>query len=285
MNFINFYNYISANILYYFSNDKYWLEKRLSQELPILKFKRLKFRDDSIIFGDKFIGNISFDNEVAIIKDELILTQINKDNPIFFHKDFVELSQMVYFIFCYLFYPNNPQENYSNRWKIFNKSLIHTKITSFGYAHKTFRDLLKSLNNGNDLPEFAPTLDNFKTCPPILTNFGFFINKNGFDYSLLHYTVRLPHKKDEHISLVLLEKDNKKFYKLSQQNIPGIDLTNKIDYHKYFKFDINEYSEYMNVSEFIGEFSMLIIKGINPDYKENFHPTYSQKMIFDMMSY
>lgn len=282
MNFINFYNYISANILYHFSNDKYWLEKRLSQELPILKFQRLKFRNDSIIFGNKFIGNISFDNDVAIIKDEFILNQIKKDNPVFFKNDFIELSKMVYFIFCYLFYPNNPQEHYLNRWKVFNKILIHTKITSFGYSHKNFKDLLKSLNNGNDLPENAPTLENFRIFPPILTNFGFVINKNGFDYSLLHYTVRLPHTKDEHISLVLLEKDNKKFYKISKQNSPGIDLVNKIDYHK---FDINEYSEYMNVSEFIGEFSMLIIKGIDPDYKENFHPTQCQKIILDMVNY
>lgn len=265
-------------------SDKYWLGKRLADQLPVIRFKRLKIRKDSLIYGNSYIGEVSIDNKYAIIKDEEMLKSLNKNNPIFFHDDFVELSQMVYFVFCYLFVPDDSVTHFKNRWDIFYKFLNYDKITSFGRTSKLAQDLLQSLNNGNITPEFAPTLANFRTTPPILSKFGVVFEKDGGEYNLLHYTIKLPRGND-HISLVLLEQHNKKFYKLSKLSTPNIDLLEKISYQKYFKFDRSEYTEYSIASDFIGEFSMLLIKSIDSSYKEDFHPTAQHKIIFDMLHY
>lgn len=284
---LNFSNSIYSKLVTFLSkggSDKYWLGKRLAHQLPATQFKRLKFSKDSIFYGDSFIGKTSLDNRFSIITDAEMLISLNKNNPTFFHNDFIELSQMVYFVFCYLFVPDNAENHFKERWVVFHKFLDHGKITSFGNAVKLSTDLLTKLNNGNVVPEFAPTLDNFRTTPPILSKFGVVFEKDGGEYNLLHYTIKLPRDKD-HISLVLLEQNGRKFYKLTKLMAPNIDLMDKVSYHKYFKFDRCEYSEYSTASDFIGEFSMLLVKSIDPNYNEDFHPTAKNKMIFDMLHY
>lgn len=284
---LNFSNSIYSKLVTFLSkgvSDKYWLGKRLAHQLPATQFKRLKIRKDSLIYGKTYIGEVSTDNQYAIIKDEDMLKSLNKSNPTFFHDDFLELSQMVYFVFCYLFVPDDSENHFNNRWAVFYKFLNHDKITSFGKTSKITQDLLQSLNNGNITPEFAPTLDNFRTTPPILSKFGVVFEKDGGEYNLLHYTIKLPRGKD-HISLVLLEQNGQKFYKLTKLTTPNIDLMDKVSYHKYFKFDMCEYSKYSTASDFIGEFSMLLVKSIDPNYNEDFHPTAKNKMIFDMLHY
>lgn len=272
-------NFISKGV-----SNKYWLGKRLAQQLPAHQFKRLKLSKDSLFYGKNFLGSTSIDNRCSIITDADMLTKLNKNNPTFFQDDFFELSQMVYFIFCYLFVPEDSENHFRERWTVFYKFLNHEKIMSFGKTSKVTQDLLQSLNNGNITPEFAPTLNNFRTTPPILSKFGVVFERDGGEYNLLHYTIKLPRDYD-HISLVLLEQNGRKFYKLSKLSRPNIDLMEKISYHKYFKFDKSEYFEYSRASDFIGEFSMLLVKSIDPNYIEDFHPTAKYKMIFDMMHY
>lgn len=283
MNLINIYHYLFVNILYYF-NNKYWFGKKLYQKLPFSQFKSLKISQRSIYFDDSYIGDVSIDNKSVIIKNEEILIKINKNNTICFHNDFVELSQMVYFIYCYLFVSDNPIEYYKERWAVFLKFLKSEKINSFGYSIKVFSDLLTSLNNGKTPKEFSNTLSNFRIKPPIFSRFGVIFDKKNEEYSLLHYVVKLPNN-DDHLLLTLLEKHNIKFYKISKCNVKDIDLINKIGSEITFKFDISDFLEYKNVSEFIGQFSMLIVRAINSDYKDDSHPTLYHKMIFDMMDY
>lgn len=283
-----------ANSLYYkfvsgiskIINDKYWLGKRIAQILPpFSRVNRLTFRKSSIDYGGKYIGQTSFDNQTSIIKERTMLTRLRKDNADCFHDDFIEISQMVYFIFCYLFMPSNAEANYIDRWGVFFKALKHDKITSFGKTIKATVDLLTSLNNNNTPPEFANTLENCNMTPPILTEFGVVFDSSGLEFKLLHYTVKIPNSND-HISLVLLEKDTAKYYKLSKINgLSKSDLVHTINNDDYFKFNINEFSNYSQVTEFISEFSMLLIKAINPEYKEDNHPTVRHKAIFDMLHY
>jgi len=284
---LNFSNSIYSKLVTFLSkdiSDKYWLGKRLAHQLPAAKFRRLKFSKDSMFYGDSFIGKTSLDNQFSIITDDRMLISLDKNNPTFFHDDFMALSQMVYFVFCYLFVPDDAENHFKDRWNVFYKFLNHDKITSFGKTSKTTQDLLQSLNNGKITPEFAPTLENFRTTPPILSKFGVVFEKAGGEYNLLHYTIKLPRDKD-HISLVLLEQDGRKFYKLTKLMAPNIDLMDKASSHKYFKFDSREYSEYSTASDFIGKFSMLLVKSIDPTYNEEFHPTAKNKMIFDMLHY
>jgi hypothetical protein len=283
-----------ANNLYYkfiscfsiFLNNKHWLRKHIAQILPPLsRIKNLKSDISNLYYDGGYIGKVSFDNKTVIIKDPKMLTFLNKDNADCFHDDFLELSQMVYFVFCYLFMPSNSEDNYKDRWSVFFKALKHDKITSFGKTIKATVDLLINLNNNKTPPEFANTLKNCNRSPPILTEFGIVLNSDGLECKLLHYTVKIPNSMD-HISVVLLDRDGQKYYKLSK--IYGLNRSELIDSgmgFECFKFNINEFLKYSTVSEFIGDFSMMMVKGINPDYKEEKHPTILDKIIFDMAGY
>jgi hypothetical protein len=267
-------------------NDKYWLGKRISQILPpFTNIKRLTFRKSSIDYGGKYIGETSVDHQTAIIKDSKMLSMLNKNNADCFNDDFLELSQMAYFVFCYLFTPSNAEANYIERWSVFFKALKHDKVTSFGKTIKATVDLLTNLNNNITPPEFANTLENCNMTPPISTEFGVVFDSNGLECKLLHLTVKIPDSID-HVSLVLLERNNEKYYKLSKiHGLSKSELVHKVKNEEYFKFNINEFSNYLTVTEFIAEFSMLLVKGINPEYKEDNHPTGRHKAIFDMLHY
>lgn len=266
-------------------SDKYWLGKLIAQSLPLSHFKRLKIDKCSIFYGKNYIGRTSIDNQVSIIKDQKMLKAMKKNNGDIFESDFLALSQMTYFIFCYLFKPSDSESNFNDRWRCFHKALAHDKVSSFGRTIKVTVDLLTHLNNKNVPPEFANTLENCHITPPILTEFGVVFHENGLEFNLLHYTVKIPHS-GEHVSLVLLENDKQRFYKLSK--IHGditSDLMHKVDYLEYFKFDIKEFSRYNTAVDFIGDFSMLLVKGIYPAYKEDSHPRQNDKIIFDMVHY
>lgn len=266
-------------------SDKYWLGKHIAQSLPLTHFKRLKIDKCSLFYGKDYIGRTSIDNQVSIIKDQKMLKAMKKNNGDIFENDFLALSQMTYFIFCYLFKPSDYESNFNDRWRCFHKALLHDKVSSFGRTIKVTVDLLTNLNNNNVPPEFANTLENCHTTPPILTEFGVVFDVNGLEFNLLHYTVKIPHS-GEHVSLVLLENNNQRFYKLSK--IHGditSDLMHKVDYLEYFKFDIKEFSRYNTAVDFIGDFSMLLVKGIYPAYKEDSHPRQYDKIIFDMVHY
>lgn len=278
--YYKFLNFISI------FNDKYWLEKSIAKKgLPFSIFKRFEASTCNLYYGKTCIGKTSVDHQISIIKDPKMLSMINKDNADCFYDDFLELSQMAYFVFCYLFTPSNAESNYAERWSVFFKLLDHDKITSFGKTIKATVDLLTNLNNNTTPPEFANTLQNCNMMPPISTEFGVVFDSNGLECKLFEYLVKTPNS-NNFISVVLLEKDGEKYYKLSTHNgISGSDLINDVMGYKYLRFNLDEFIRYRVVSEFVGAFSMMMVKGINPEYKEDAHPTGRHKAIFDMLHY
>jgi hypothetical protein len=268
------------------SNNKYWLEECISKKsLPFSIFKRFKPSTCDLYYGEKYIGKTSVDHQIAIIKDSKMLSMLNKNNADCFNDDFLELSQMAYFVFCYLFTPSNSEANYIERWRVFFNALKHDKITSFGQTIKATVDLLTNLNNNTTPPEFANTLENCNIIPPISTEFGVVFDSNGLECKLLEYIVKIPNSRDR-ISVILVEKDGVKYYKLSKINeFSSGELVKNVMGYEYFKLNIDEFVRYKVVTEFMGDFSMMMVKGIYPDYKEDKHPTIRDKIIFDMVCY
>lgn len=283
-----------ASILYYklvyglsrLVSDKYWLGKRISKKtLPFSIFKRFEPSICKLYYGKNYIGLTSVDHQTAIIKDPKMLSMLNKNNADCFNDDFLELSQMAYFVFCYLFMPSNAEANYIERWRVFFNALKHDKITSFGKTIKATVDLLTNLNNNITPPEFANTLENCNMTPPILTEFGVVFDSSGLECKLLEYIVKIPNSRDR-VSVILLEKDGVKHYKLSKINgLSGGELVNNVMGYNYFKLNIDDFIKYNVVTEFIDDFSMMLVKGIYPAYKEDVHPRYHDKIIFDMVHY
>jgi hypothetical protein len=262
------------------------LEKSISKKsLPFSTFKKFKPSTCKLYYGETYVGKTSVDHQTVIIKDSNMLSMLNKNNADCFNDDFLELSQMAYFVFCYLFTPSNAEANYIERWSVFLKALKHEKVTSFGKTIKATVDLLTNLNNNITPPEFANTLENCNMTPPISTEFGVVFDSNGLECKLLEYIVKIPNSEDR-ITVVLLEKDGVKYYKLSKINVFSRgELVNSVMGYDYLKLNLDEFIRYRVVTEFIGDFSMMMVKGIYPDYKENKHPTSRDKIIFDMAVY
>lgn len=276
-------NILSSLLL---QNDKYWLHRKLIHKLSIFSvLKKLKFDNGELVYEDRYMGYHSKDKKTVLIDNEEILQKIDKNNYDTFKKDFVDLAQMTYFIFCYLFTPCNPEEHYKERWDVFLKKSSHDKISAFGKSSRLAIDLLISLNN-NIIPyEFCNTLENCRKVPPIYSKYGVVFDSHGNEFKLLHYTVRKPNIKS-HVSLILLEKDDKKYYKLSNSNgFEYAELVRKNNHSDCLFFDFNEFKEYLHVSDFLGDFSMLVIKGIYPEYNEDFLPMQQDKIILDMLVY
>lgn len=268
------------------SGSKHWLFKKIMHTTPFLKLpKKIEFHTGDLAYNGFYAGHHSKDKSVVFIDNEAILKEIDKNHYDIFEKDFIELSQMTYFIFCYLFNPCNPVECYNERWAIFWKKISHDKITAFGRSGRLGIDLLISLNNNVIPHEFSNSLENGRKVPPIYSKFGMVFDNKGNEYKLLHYTVRKPNVKS-HVSVVLLEFNNKKYYKLSiVDGFEYAELIKKTKGNDYFVFNFDEYKEYSTTSEFMADFSMQVIKGIYPEYTDNRLPMQQDKVILDMLVY
>lgn len=268
--------------------DKYWLLKRIVHELPVFSsVKTMSFDKGSLMYGDNDIGNYSEDNTCAIVNSDKMLTTINKNDYNTFHMDVIDLSKMTYFIFCYVFNPFEPEKTFSDRWKKFlSKPNSHQVSASFNNKKRSLLNMVTAMKQRQSILESENTLVNAWKTPPIFYNCGVVFDKGGHEFKLLHYTVAKP-SSNGHISVVLIEKNGEKYYKLSVTSGPdNAELFQKNESgNEYFIFDFNEFKPYTNVSEFVADFSMSLVRGINPEYTEDSLPNKRYKDIFDMMGY
>lgn len=268
--------------------DKYWLLKRIVHKLPVFSsVKTMSFDKGSLMYGDNDIGNHSEDHTCAIINSEKMLQTLNMNDYDVFHSDFIELSKMTYFIFCYVFNPFEPEKTFTARWANFlSKSHSQQVVASFNNNKKTILNLAFSLNNNKPIAGLENNLVNARKNPPIFSNCGVVFDKEGHEFKLLHYTVTKP-SVDGHVSVVLIEQNGKKYYKVSVTS--GKDNAELFQENEagdeYFMFDFNEFTPYTEVFEFVSKFSMALIRGISPDYKEDELPNRRYKDIFDMIGY
>jgi hypothetical protein len=272
--------------LFYFGKQRHWLSKKFLHILPFFSItKKIHFLKGDLGYNQLYIGSYSKDQSKTFIDNIDMLENLNKNNYKTFEKDFIEIAQMTYFIFCYLFKADNPEEYYNDRWNVFLKKISHDTVMSFGKSGQTCVDLLTSLNN-NVIPyEFSNSLENSQRVPPIHSKFGMVFDENGDEFKLLHCTVRKPNIKS-HISLVLIEKDEKKYYKLSTTHgSENAEILRNINGFDYFVFDFNEFKEFSNTSSFMSEFSLLLVKAIHTNYNADVLPKQPDKLIFDMLFY
>lgn len=268
--------------------DKYWLLKRIVHKSPVFSsIKTMSFDKGALMYGDNDIGNHSEDHTCAIINSEKMLESLNMNDYDIFHYDFIELSKMTYFIFCYVFNPFEPEKTFIDRWKKFlSKPNSHQVSISFNNNKRSLLNMVTAMKQRQSILESENTLVNARKTPPIFYNCGVVFDKDGHEFKLLHYTVRKP-SVDGHVSVVLIEHDGKKYYKVSvtsgKDNAELFQKNEKGD--EYFTFDFNEFIPYSEVSEFVSKFSMALVRGINPEYTEDDLPNRRYKDIFDMMGY
>jgi hypothetical protein len=268
--------------------DKYWLLKRIVHKSPVFSsIKTMSFDKGSLMYGDNDIGNHSEDHTCAIINSEKMLESLNMNDYDVFHDDFIELSKMTYFIFCYVFNPFEPEKTFTDRWRTFI-SKTHTQQVemSFNNSKKTIISLALALYSNKPIAGVANDLVNARKSPPIFSNCGMVFDKSGHEYKLLHYTVTKPGV-NEHISVVLIENNGEKYYKVSvtagKDNAELFRANDSGD--EYFTFDFNEFTPYKEVPDFVAKFSMALVRGINPEYTEDELPNKRYKDIFDMIGY
>lgn len=266
--------------------DKHWLLKRIVHELPVFSsIKTMSFDKGSLMYGDNDIGNHSKDNTCAILNSDKMLATLNKNDYDIFHSDFIDLSKMTYFIFCYVFNPFDPEKTFNDRWKNFlNKS--QQVAASFNNNKKSLLQLVFAMKNNQSIFGSDNTLVNARKTPPIFSNCGIVFDKSGDEFKLLHYTVTKPFV-EGHVSIVLIEKNGQKYYKVSvtagKDNAELFKTSEAGD--EYFTFDFSEFTAYKDVSEFVAKFSMAMVRSINPEYTEETLPNKRYKDIFDMMGY
>jgi len=266
--------------------DKYWLLKRIVHELPVFSsIKTMSFDKGSLMYGDNDIGNHSKDNTCAIVNSDKMLATLNKNDYDIFHSDFIDLSKMTYFIFCYVFNPFEPEKTFNDRWKNFlTKSQQVT--ASFNNNKKSLLQLVFAMKNNKSIFGSDNTLVNARKTPPIFSNCGVVFDKAGHEFKLLHYTVTKP-SSGGHVSVVLIESEGEKYYKVSvtagKDNAELFKPNEAGD--EYFIFDFSEFTAYKDVSEFVAKFSMALVRSINPEYTEEALPNKRYKDIFDMMGY
>ena len=266
--------------------DKHWLLKRIVHELPVFSsIKTMSFDKGSLMYGDNDIGNHSKDNTCAIVNSDKMLATLNKNDYDIFHSDFIDLSKMTYFIFCYVFNPFEPEKTFNDRWKNFlNKSQQVT--ASFNNNKKSLLQLVFAMKNNKSIFGSDNTLVNARKTPPIFSNCGVVFDKAGHEFKLLHYTVTKP-SSGGHVSVVLIESEGEKYYKVSvtsgKDNAELFKPNESGD--EYFTFDFSEFTSYKDVSEFVAKFSMALVRSINPEYTEDSLPNKRYKDIFDMIGY
>jgi hypothetical protein len=268
--------------------DKHWLLKRIVHELPVFSsVKTMSFDKGVLLYGDNDIGNHSEDHTCAIVNSERMLHLLHKNDYDSFHADFIDLSQMTYFIFCYVFNPFEPEKTFTECWKDFiGKSHSQQVLASFNNNKKALLTLPFSLHNNQPIAGLENTLVNARKSPPIFSNCGVVFDKAGDEFKLLHYTVTKPFV-EGHVSVVLIEKNGQKYYKVSVtagKDNAELFKTNEAG-DEYFAFDFSEFTTYNKVSEFVAQFSMALVRGINPEYKDDELPNRRYKDIFDMMGY
>jgi len=269
------------------NNDQYWLLNKLVHELPAFSsIKTMKFEKGVLMYGDSDIGNHSADNTYAIVNCSKMLEAIKKDNYDIFYEDFMSLSQMTYFIYCYVLNPFEPEETYTKGWQQFTLNTNSKDIvSSFNNTKKSLMSLLKEHYNPNLRDVQPDTLISYRKRPPIFSNYGMVFDKNGNEYKLLHYTVNVS--STSHISIVLIESFEKKYYKLSRTfGKNNVDLFHvNTNGYEHFNFNIKDFKPYQEIQEFVGDFSLELIKGIYPDYDQDVLPNSQYKQIFDMVGY
>lgn len=268
--------------------DKYWLLKRVVHELPVFSsIKTMSFYKGSLMYGDNDIGNHSEDNTCAIVNNVNMLTALDKYDYSIFHSDFIDLSKMTYFIFCYVFNPFKPEKTFIDRWKKFQSKVHAQQVTaSFNNNKKSLLNLVFAMKNNQPIFGSDNTLVNARKTPPIFSNCGVVFDKAGYEFKLLHYTVTKP-SVEGHVSVVLVEKNGQKYYKVSvTEGKDNAELfkTNEAG-DEYFTFNFSEFTAYKDVSEFVAKFSMALVRSINPEYTEDSLPNKRYKDIFDMIGY
>lgn len=269
------------------NNDQHWLLNKLVHELPAFSsIKTMKFEKGVLMYGDSDIGNHSADNTYAIVNCSKMLEAIKKDNYDVFYDDFMNLSQMTYFIYCYVLNPFDPKTTYQEGW---NKFISHTQskdvVVSFNNSKKSVLRILHEYNNPHLRNIDKDSLSAYRQRPPIDSNCGMVFDKNGNEYKLLHYTVNVS--SSSHISIVLVESYGQKYYKISRKfgkNNAELFHTNSNGY-EHFHFNIKEFKTYKEIQEFVESFSLDLIKGIYPDYDQDILPNSQYKQIFDMVGY
>jgi hypothetical protein len=266
--------------------DKHWLLKRIVHELPVFSsIKTMSFDKGSLMYGDNDIGNHSKDNTCAIVNSDKMLATLNKNDYDIFHSDFIDLSKMTYFIFCYVFNPFEPEKTFNDRWKNF-LAKSQQVTASFNNNKKSLLQLVFAMKNNKSVFDSDNTLVSSRKTPPIFSNCGIVFDKSGDEFKLLHYTVTKP-SVEGHVSVVLIEKNGQKYYKVSVtagKDNAELFKTNEAG-DEYFTFDFSEFTAYKDVSEFVAKFSMALVRSINPEYTEEALPNKRYKDIFDMMGY
>jgi len=269
------------------TNDHNWLFKQLIK--PIFKKQKFNYKnsfsfENGTVKNNTSIGYVSYDKKTALLENRNTLTLYNRYKFESFHSDFVEISQMTYFIFCYVFCPFNPIQNYKSSWQVFkNRASSQESIHNFLQESDDTFDLLFRLNNNNMPKGFENTIEVSRKKPPIHSTYALIVEKNGKEFKMMNYTVQCPIC-NSYISVILLEQDDKKYYKISvTENKEYSGLLKNIDDHDYLDFDLDQFSKYQHVSEFIATYSMLLVKAIEPSYDEDFLPTHQHKNLFDMI--
>lgn len=268
------------------NNDDHWLLNKLMQELPAFSsIKTMKFEKGSLMYGDSDIGNHSADNTYAIVNCSKMLEAIKKDNYDIFYEDFINLSQMTYFIYCYVLNPFEPQSTYQDGWYKFTANTKSKDVTSFNNTKKSLMRFLNEHYNPHLRDVKPDSLAAYRQRPPIFSNCGMVFDKNGNEYKLLHYTVNTSSSK--HISIVLIEKDGQKYYKISSRfGKNNVDLFHvNANEHEHFYFHFDEFKPYQDIHQFVADYSMMLVRGIYPDYEYDVLPNIQYKQIFDMMGY
>lgn len=269
-------------------NDRYWMLKKLISELPAFSsVKKLTFDKGNIKYGESEVGNQSSDNRLAIINSSELLKTLKKDDPTVFFNDFMNLSQMTYFTFSYVFNPFDAENTYKQRWLRFKASVSSVdKIVRFNNKNESLSMVsLRYITTGSLPDHDAESVKNRKR-PPICSNYGVIFHQDGREFKLLHYTVKQVAYQDGHVSVILIECDGQKYYKLNAH--PGGNdtaLFEKVNDNEYLNFNLDDFKPYTKTRDFIGEFSMLLVRSIYPEYASEKLPTLKDKVIFDMLGY
>lgn len=264
----------------------HWLLKRIIHELPMFSsVKTMKFENGSLMYGDRNIGNYSADNSQAIVNNQDMIITLKKDNYDIFQNDFINLSKITYFIYCYLFNPFEPKKTFVMSWKKFlNKAQSQKLKTHFNNNAKSMMNLVHAYHNGQKLNEEG-SMGSYRKSPPIFANCGIVFDRNGTEFKLMHYTVAKPGNSG-HVSVVLIERDGQKYYKLSvTSGSNDTELFRVQNGSEYFILYFNEFTPYAETHEWMSDFSMSLVKGIDPEYDQDVLPNKRYKEVFDMMGY
>lgn len=229
----------------------------------------------SVLYGNKQVGFTDCESNACIDNSEII-ENFNLNHHLF-NKEVIEISNLIYFIHCYVL---NPHYSYSDMG--LGIDLFKNNFERFPISYNNYQNNVQHINQ-----QFSRFLEN----PVARSRLKPYITTNIFVY----FPKGSPHVIERVIDVVDPNSVNKNDPNINKFGVIRLRFIDFNGEHLYKISNINykndetslsfvDYKHIYNFSDVINDFSIAILKSFNLDTKDVF-PNKEEKTVMDMVGY